>query len=124
MRTESRADLLTVLKNIDKPGYTFTIVGTEKVGDVSAQVLEVNTGTSTAKWYVDPATGKLLRKVSQGRQGLTTTEYTEWKSFGGLNLPVAFTTTTGGEPSGGGKMTTVEINPTIDPKVFEKPATK
>jgi len=124
MRSESRADLLTVLKNLDKPGYTFTVTGTEKVGDVNAQVLEVGTGTSTFKWYVDPATGKLLRKVSQGRQGETTTEYTEWKSFGGLNLPVAFTTSVGGQPSGGGKMTTVEINPTIDPAVFQKPAAK
>jgi len=124
MRSESRADLLTVLKNVDKPGYTFTVTGTEKVGDVNAQVLEVGTGTSTFKWYVDPATGKLLRKVSQGRQGETTTEYTEWKSFGGLNLPVAFTTSVGGQPSGGGKMTTVEINPTIDPAVFQKPAAK
>lgn len=124
IRNEARTDLLTVLKNIDKPGYTFTVTGTEKIGDVNAQVLEVSSGTSTAKWLVDPATGKLLRKVSQGRQGVTTTEYTEWKSFDGLNLPVAFTTTTGGEPSGGGRMTTVEINPTIDPKVFEKPAAK
>jgi hypothetical protein len=113
-----------VLKNLDKPGYTFTVTGTEKVGDVNAQVLEVGTGTSTFKWYVDPATGKLLRKVSQGRQGEAVTEYTEWKTFGGLNLPVAFTITTGGQPSGGGKVTVMEINPTVDPKVFEKPAAK
>ena len=121
MRNESRADLLTVLKNIDKPGYTFTVTGTEKVGDVNAQVLEIGTGASTLKWFVDPATGKLLRKVAQGRQGEAMTDYTEWKSFGGLNLPVAFTVKTGGEPSGGGKLTNVEINPAVDPKVFEKP---
>jgi zinc protease len=124
MRNESRADLITVLKNIDKPGYTFTVTGTEKVGDVNAQVLEVGTGSSTMKWYVDPATGKLLRKVSQGRQGEAVTEYTEWKTFGGLNLPVAFTITSGGQPSGGGKVTVMEINPPVDPKIFEKPATK
>src|SRR5205823_7306279 len=100
MRSESRADLITVLKNVDKPGYTFTVTGTEKIGDVNAQVLEVGTGTSTFKWYVDPATGKLLRKVAQGRQGEAVTAYTEWKSFDGLNLPAAFTVTTGGEPSG------------------------
>ena len=124
MRSESRGDLLTVLKNVDKPGYTFTVTGTEKLGDVNAQVLEVGTGTSTFKWYVDPATGKLLRKVAQGRQGEAVTEYTEWKSFGGLNLPAAFTVTTGGEPSGGGKLTNIEINPTIDPALFQKPPAK
>ena len=122
MRSESRADMLTVLKNIDKPGYTFNVAGTEKVGDVNAQVLEIGTGAAApVKWYVDPATGKLLRKVSQGRGGETVTDYTEWKSFGGVNVPVAFTITTGGQPSGGGKLTVMEINPTIDPKVFQKP---
>jgi hypothetical protein len=121
MRSESRGDLLTVLKNIDKPGYTFTAAGTEKVGDVNAQVLEVGTGTSTMKWYVDPASGKLLRKVAQSPRGEAVTDYTEWKSFGGLNLPVAYTVTTNGEQSGGGKVTVIEINPTIDPKMFQKP---
>ena len=125
MRTESRAELLTVLKNIGKPGYTFTVTGSEKVGDVNAQVLEIATGAaSPVKWYVDPATGKLLRKVSQGRQGEAITDYTEWKSFGGVNLPVAFTITTGGQPSGGGKLSLVEINPAIDPAVFQNPAPK
>ena len=122
MRNDARIDLMTVLKNIDKPGYTFTVTGTEKVGDVNAQVLEIGSGTSTTKWYVDPATGKLLRKVAQSRQGEAVTDYTEWKTFGGLNLPVAFTVTTGGQPSGGGKFTNVEINPTIDPALFQKPA--
>jgi outer membrane lipoprotein-sorting protein len=124
MRNDSRADLLTVLRNIDKPGYTFTVTGTEKVGDVNAQVLEIGTGASTMKWYVDPSSGKLLRKVSQGRQGEVITEYTEWKTFGGLNLPVTFTITAGGQPAGGGKINVIEVNPTVDPKVFEKPATK
>jgi zinc protease len=123
-RSDARLDLLTVLKNIDKPGYTFTVTGAEKVGDVNAQVLEVSTGTSTMKWYVDPATGRLLRKVSQGRQGEVVTDYTEWKTFGGINFPVAFTATIGGQQTGGGKLTNVEVNPTIDPKLFEKPPAK
>jgi len=120
MRNDGRNDLLLVLKNIGKPGYTFNVAGAEKDG----QMLEISNGTSTMKWVVDPATGKLLRKIAQGRQGETVTEYTEWKSFGGLNVPVAFKATTNGQPSGEGKMTVVEINPAVDPKVFEKPATK
>ncbi len=118
MRNDSRNDLLFVLKNIGKPGYTFNVAGTEKDG----QVLEINNGTSTMKWVVDPATGKLLRKIAQGPRGETVTEYTEWKSFGGLNVPVAFKATTNGQPSAEGKMTGVEINPAVDAKMFEKPA--
>jgi outer membrane lipoprotein-sorting protein len=121
MRSESRGDLLTVLKNIDKPGYTFNVTGSEKIGDVNAQILEIGTGASTVKWYVDPASGKLLRRVSQSPRGEAVTDFTEWKSFGGVNLPVAYTIKTNGEQSGGGKVTNIEINPTVDPKAFQKP---
>jgi hypothetical protein len=117
-----RGELIPLLKNIDNPKYTFSVSGTEKVGDVNAQVLEINADGTNVKWYVDPSSGKLLRKVAQSRMGEATTDYTEWKSFGGVNFPVAFTVTTGGQPSGGGKTSTVEINPSVDPKVFEKPS--
>jgi hypothetical protein len=121
MRTESKQDLLSVLKNADNPAYTFNVVGTEKVGDVNTQIVEVNADGATFKWYVDPASGRILKKVSQGRQGEQITEFTEWKNVNGINLPVAFTVTAGGQPGGGGKLTTIEINPTVDPKAFEKP---
>ena len=124
MQSDARQELLTVLKNADKPDYTFSLAGTEKVSYVNAQVLEINSGGSTFKWYVDPATGRILRKVAQGRMGEQVTDYTEWKKFGSLNLPVTFTVTAGGQPAGGGKLTTVEINPTVDPALFQKPAAK
>ena len=113
---------MAVLKNVDNPKYTFAVTGTEKIGDVNAQVLEINADGTTLKWYVDPAIGKLLRKSSQGRMGESVTDYTEWKTFDGVTLPVAFSVKTNGEQSGGGKTSAVEINPTVDPKLFEKPA--
>src|SRR5438132_5355063 len=64
MQNESRQDLLTVLKNPEN--YTFNVTGSEKIGDIDAQVLEINAGVSTFKWYIDPATGRILRKVAQG----------------------------------------------------------
>ena len=119
---ESKQGLLTVLRNINSPDYTFAVAGTEKVGDVNAQILQVSTGSVSFKWYVDPATGRLLKKVGQGRMGEAVTEYTAWKTFGGLNLPVGFNVTAGGQAAGSGKITTIEINPAVDPKMFEKPA--
>ena len=120
MRNDNKQELVNVLKNADNPAYTFNIAGTEG----TAQIVEVNADGSMFKWYVDPATGRVIKKVSQGRQGEQVIEYTEWKNFSGVNLPVAFTVTAGGQPGGGGKMTTIEINPTVDPKAFDKPAAK
>jgi zinc protease len=110
---EARTDLLMVLKNIDNPKYVFTTSAPD--------TLEINAEGASAKWVVDPATGKVLRKVSQARMGEQVAEYTDWKSFDGINLPVAYTVKTAGQDSGNAKTTTVEINPTVDPKVFEKP---
>jgi zinc protease len=121
MRSEAKGDLLTVLRNLDNPKYTFAVTGTEKVGDVSAAVLEVNADGAHQKWFVDPATGRLLRKISQGRMGESTTDYKAWKSFDGLNLPVETSVTQNGENAGGMKVTTVEINPAVDAKLFVKP---
>jgi zinc protease len=124
MRNESRADIIGVLKNIDNPKYTFTVAGTEKAGTVDAKVLTIDADGTPVKWLVDPTSGKILRRVAQSPRGESITDYTDWKSFDGITLPVAFTTTTAGQQSGTGKLTTLEINPTVDPKIFEKPAPK
>jgi zinc protease len=124
MRNESRADIIAILKNIDNPKYIFTIAGTEKVGTVDAQALTIDADGTAVKWLVDPATGKILRRVAQSPRGESITDYTDWKTFDGITLPVAFTNTTGGQQTGTGKVMTMEINPTVDPKIFEKPAPK
>jgi zinc protease len=124
MRGESRADILGVLKNVDNPKYIFTVAGTTKVGAVDAPILSVDADGSPVKWVVDPSSGKLLQRLSQSPRGDAVTDYTEWKTFDGITLPVSFTTTTNGQPSGSGKLTTMEVNPPVDPKIFEKPAAK
>jgi zinc protease len=124
MQNEMRADVISVLQNIDNPKYTFTLAGSEKAGTVDAQALSIDADGSAVKWLVDPTSGKILRRISQSPRGESVTELTEWKSFDGITLPIAFTTTTAGQPSGSGKLTTIEINPTVDPKLFEKPAAK
>jgi zinc protease len=57
MRADLKFDLMTVLKAPEK--YTFGVAGSEKIGDVNATIVTVSIDGSTAKWYVDPATGEL-----------------------------------------------------------------
>jgi hypothetical protein len=121
MRNESRADIISILKNIDNPKYIFTVAGTEKVGTADAQALTVDADGASIKWLVDPTSGKILRRISQSPRGEAVTDYTEWKTFDGITLPISFTTTTAGQPNGKGNLKSMEINPTIDPKLFEKP---
>jgi zinc protease len=110
---DAKTDMVTVLKNIDNPKYIFTVSG--------ADTLVIDADGATVKWVVDPASGKILKKIGQGPRGETTTEYSEWKVFNGLNVPVAFVVMTGAEQSASGKVTNFEVNPAVDVTLFQKP---
>jgi zinc protease len=124
VKSQGRQDLITMLKYPER--YTFTVAGTEKVNNVDGQILQVGIEGETARWVIDAATGKPLRKIAKGRgpmaQGDQVTDFTDFKTFGGITFPTAFTTTSNGQTVGSGKLTTVEVNPAVDSKAFEKPA--
>lgn len=124
MKSESRQDFLNILRELESPAYTFTVAGTEKIGDVNTQILEIGTGSSSVKWWVDPASGKVLRRSGHGRGGEQIIDITEWKKAGGLTLASSYTTKVNGEQQAGAKLTIIEVNPAYDPKVFDKPAPK
>ena len=121
-RADGRFDLLMVLKSMDK--YTFAATGSEKVGDVNATIVTVSRDGASAKWYVDPATGRILRTVRNTPRGEVVADFGDWKAFSGLNLPGSFTLMMNGEKQGSATIKTVEVNPTVDPKIFQKPASK
>ena len=120
---DMKTDLVTILKNVGNPKYTFAAAGTEKIGDVEARVVEINADGQSTKWYVDPASGKLLRTVSRASgpmPGEVTTEYTAWKTFGGINFPVAATMTRDGEKMGAMDVKTIETNVAVPDDAFVK----
>jgi outer membrane lipoprotein-sorting protein len=116
-----KSDLFHILKNADNPKYKFTVTGTEKIGDVDAQILEISPDGAAVRWYIDPATGRILRTVRTTQMGETVTNYTEWKKFGALNMPIAAEITRGGEKAGSMQVKDVEVNPALDEKAFVKP---
>jgi hypothetical protein len=52
------------------------------------------------------------------------TDLDEWKPLSGLTLPTVRHNKQNGEDSSTATYTALEINPTVDPKLFEKPAAK
>lgn len=121
--SQLQSEMINVLKNIGAPGYVFTLGATEKVGEPTAQTLEVNANGARVKWLVDPATGRVLRRTSSGGgAGEMVTTFSDWKTFDGLTVAAAETTTRNGEPAGTGTTTSVEINPAVDEKLFSKPS--
>jgi zinc protease len=116
-----KSDTLTILRNLDNPKYVLTLAGTEKIGDVDAQILEVNADGAHAKLSIDPATGKVLRRRGSGQMGEMVTDFSDWKSFGGVTLPTSAVSMRNGEKAAETKVTNVEINPAVDASMFEKP---
>jgi zinc protease len=120
MLGEMRGEMIAVLKNLDNPKYTFTAGATEN----GARVLDINADGTAVKWYVDPATGRVLRTISRASgpmPGEMVTELSEWKAFGPLNLPTVAITTRNGEKVAETRLSAVEMNPTIEANAFVKP---
>ncbi|MBI4164382.1 MAG: insulinase family protein [Acidobacteria bacterium] len=127
-KDETLADLkrdpLSVVQHAGDPTYIFAAAGAEKVGDVEARILEVNADSASVRWYVDGQSGRILRAASPAggpEPGERVTDYSDWKTIGGVTLPFRKVRTRGGEKESSIEIKEIEFNPAVDPKLFEKP---
>jgi zinc protease len=102
--------------------------GKQKVGDVDAQALEITSGGAKVTWFVDPASGRILRTQSQQDtpQGPAdvVVDLSDWKPVEGILFPFTSKSMQNGQLSSSGTVKEIQVNPTVDPKLFEKPAAK
>jgi hypothetical protein len=78
------------------------------------------------RWFVDANTGKVVRETYKG-MGLagpvdTETVFSDWKGVEGLSLPFHRENKQSGQPSSSVQVSSIQINPPVDPKIFERPA--
>lgn len=120
----TRRDIYNIAQHADDPSYVFAADGTEKVANTEATVLKISGGGTTVKWLVDPATGQILKTVSEGmgQQGPTEREslLSEWKKIDGVNFYGQRTVNEGGQVMAKDTVKSWTVNPPVDPKVFEK----
>lgn len=121
-----KRDPIFIAGHSKNPGMFFKAGGKEKVGDVEAQIVDVNSDGAAIRWFVDPASGQILKEIynilSQRGAVRGETEFENWKPIGGLTLPLRRVNKQNGEDTSTADYTNIEINPAIDPKLFEKPA--
>jgi len=124
MTKEMKRDPLFIAKNADDVSYVFTAGGNEKLNGVEVKILNVKADDSDMKWFVDGA-GRVVRitrsTVEQGVATEIVTEFSDFKAFDGVTLSTKQVQTRNGELSARSEMKEFQINPTIDPKSFEKP---
>lgn len=120
-----RRDLLFLAQHADDPSFIFAANGAEKIGDVDAAIVDVHGLDVNMRWYVDPSTGRVLRETYEGMgqagpfQGET--DFSDWKTTDGITLPSTHANKQDGKESSLVKTTSIQFNPPIDPKLFEKP---
>ena len=126
MLSQLHHDLIYVAQHASDPNFTFAAAGTEKVGDVDAAVLDIGGAIPWIRWYIDPKTGYVLREkykgVGQAGPFDGESNLSDWRTADGLTMPYKHENKQNGEQTSMAEFKKIELNPQLDPKLFEKPA--
>jgi len=126
MLSQLHHDLVYVAQHVDDPAFTFTAAGTEKIGDVDAAILDIGGAIPWVRWYIDPKSGYILREqykgMGQAGQFDAETDLSDWRADDGLTVPRVHQNKQNGQQTSMAEFKKIEINPPLDPKLFEKPA--
>ena len=128
MLSQLHHDLVYIAQHADDPAFTFSAAGTEKIGDVEAAILDIGGAVPPVRWYIDPKTGYILREKYKGMgqsgpfEGET--DMSDWRAADGVTMPYLHKNKQNGQDTSSAEIKKIEINPQIDPKLFEKPAEK
>jgi zinc protease len=121
-----KRDPIFIASHAKDPDVFFHAAGTEKVGDINASIVDVNAAGASIRWYIDPQTGHILKEtyptLSQSGPVAGETDMDNWSAMGGLTIPLLRHNKQNGQDSSTSEYTALEVNPKIDPKIFEKPA--
>lgn len=123
---EITRDLINVAQHANDPKYTFAVTGKEQVDGKDTSVLQIGADDLKVTWNVDPQSGKVVRATYDGMTQTGPAKivdtFSDWKANDGISLPGHYVRTAGGKEVATFDLTSFQINPTIDPKSFEKPA--
>jgi zinc protease len=125
IQRELRTQPLYVAMHADDPDLSVRTAGVEKIGEVEARIIELNVGGAETKWYVDPASGRVLRTASRtsgmGPPAEQVVDLSDWRPIEGVQFAFKRDIRRNGEPAGTSELSEVQVNPSVDPKMFEKP---
>jgi zinc protease len=126
MLSQLHHDLVYVAQHADDAAFSFAANGTEKIGDVDAAILDIGGAIPWLRWYIDPKSGYVLREKykGMGQQGPFDgeTELADWRTADGLTMPYKHDNKQNGEATSSAEFKKIELNPQLDPKLFEKAA--
>jgi zinc protease len=128
MLAQIHHDTIYIAQHADDLTFTFTSAGTEQIGDVKAEIVDIDGAIPWIRWYVDPKTGYILREkykaMGQTGQFDGETDLSDWRTADGLTMAYLHKNKQNGKEASIVEYKKIEINPAVDQKLFEKPADK
>lgn len=122
MVKDMKRDVIYVAQHVNDPGFSFAALGSEKVGDVDASVLEVKVENIASKWYVDPKTGHVIRIVTTDGPNERVVDLSDFRRIEGVAMAFKRSLSSNGEIAGSAVLSEVQFNPTIDATLFDRAA--
>jgi zinc protease len=120
-------DIINIARHANDPAWIFAAGPNQNVGDTDAAVLDIASGDFQMRWFVDPKTGAVIQTEGKalGQSGPVqrTTQYGGWKDSGGVKLYSERKVSENGNPVATDTIEQWTLNPQVDPKLFDKPAT-
>jgi outer membrane lipoprotein-sorting protein len=121
-RDSAKVDPIYIAQHIGD--YSCVSQGTEQIGNVTAIRLNISGQGQEVHWSVDPINGRLLRtRHTNAASHEVVVNYSDWRLVNGIYASFQRKGVEEGRASDV-TITEYEVNPTIDPKLFDPPATQ
>lgn len=119
---------LLIVQHAGDAAYGFAVKGEETIDGVAAKILAITLQGKTFTWFIDPATGRILRAdTTLSRQGKTiarSTLLSGYKLLSGIDTATRIVVKEDGEISQTLEVSSQEYDVAADPALFAKPGEK
>jgi outer membrane lipoprotein-sorting protein len=117
---------LNLTRNAGDPKLVVSAGGKETIGGVETTALDIAYGATSVRWFVDPATGRILRTSHtaispDGESVRMVSDYHDYKVVSGFPVAHRLEITSNGQKDQTLIIDEYTFNAGIDPKLFEKP---
>lgn len=121
-----RQNVPYLMSRANDPDFSSRVLGTERLGDAEAQVVEVTVAGEKSRLSVNPSSGRVYRLAYTqiGPKGPVDVvyEYSDWRIVNGLPIPFRMLAIVGGREVATAELQSAQINtPVADAALFKKP---
>jgi predicted Zn-dependent peptidase len=125
-QADLRRELVYILMHLGDPDFEAVAAGDEEIDGVPCRIVAIHYGDTESRLWVDEQ-GRILKQAYQGKHPRRRTPgqielfYSDYRVVEGLQLPFVQLMKVDGEDFQKVALDRVEINPEVDPSLFEKP---